>query len=170
MTKRSAKLPPGYSVEDDFNCTFNSALLPPAPRVVAGLITAGLFELTFSNGWVLTTLYSFTGCWPVGGVTMDEAGRLFGVCNSGGAHGSGFVFELTNSQGTWSLTDLHDFTGGSDGAPTLKVALCSIAAVISTVQPMLAATRVAFLPAAAPSGRLRRSREFNENMRTPTDG
>ena len=58
---------------------------------------------------------------------MDEAGRLFGVCNSGGAHGSGFVFELTNSQGTWSLTDLHDFTGGSDGAPTLKVALCSIA-------------------------------------------
>lgn len=101
---------------------------------------------------------------------MDEAGRLFGVCNSGGAHGSGFVFELTNSQGTWSLTDLHDFTGGSDGAPTLKVALCSIAAVISTVQPMLAATRVAFLPAAAPSGRLRRSREFNEKMQTPTDG
>ena len=106
--------------------------------------------------WLLACRRSNDGrSWPViRGVQQRWCSRV------------GFVFELTNSQGTWSLTDLHDFTGGSDGAPTLKVALCSIAAVISTVQPMLAATRVAFLPAAAPSGRLRRSREFNEKMQT----
>jgi hypothetical protein len=37
------------------------------------------------------------------------------VCVQGGAGGKGFVFKLANSGGSWTLTDLYDFTGGADG-------------------------------------------------------
>ncbi len=76
-----------------------------------------VFELGYSNGgWVLSTLYGFSACTPIAGVTTDFAGSLYGVCSAGGAYGYGLVFELTNSSGSWTLTDLHDFSGGSDGA------------------------------------------------------
>jgi uncharacterized repeat protein (TIGR03803 family) len=58
------------------------------------------------------------GCaFSAGGVAVDAAGDLFGVCYQGGAYqDQGWVFELTNcSSGTCTLVDLHDFSG-SDGA------------------------------------------------------
>jgi uncharacterized repeat protein (TIGR03803 family) len=80
----------------------------------------GVYEFSPSTG-VLTVLYSFTGngeaaYGPEGGVVMDQAGNLYGVDPFTGAHGVGFVFKLTPSNGNWVYTDLHDFTGGSDGA------------------------------------------------------
>jgi len=74
-----------------------------------------VFMLSHSNGWVFTSIYNFSSCSPNSGVTMDAAGNLYGVCSHGGAFTKGYVFELTNSDGTWSLTDLYDFTGGGDG-------------------------------------------------------
>jgi uncharacterized repeat protein (TIGR03803 family) len=76
------------------------------------------FELTPSNGdWNFSVLFSFNGRWgPIAGLTMDAAGNLYGVTNGDGAYGNGMVFKLTNSNGAWTLNDLHDFTGGSDGA------------------------------------------------------
>lgn len=77
-----------------------------------------VFELTPSNGgWTLTTLHSFTG---FGGsedsLIMDTAGNLYGTTVLDGAYGNGSVFKLTPSGKGWAYTDLHDFTGGSDGA------------------------------------------------------
>ncbi len=71
-----------------------------------------------SSGWVATLLYSFTG--PTGSgpspLAIDAQGNLYGVYGSGGAHNKGFVFELSQqSNGTWALTHLHDFSG-SDGS------------------------------------------------------
>lgn len=41
-----------------------------------------------------------------------------------GAYGYGSVFRLTPSNGTWTYTDLHDSTDGSDGAfPTAGLTL-----------------------------------------------
>jgi len=77
-----------------------------------------VFMLSYSDGWVFTLLYTFNSCNPTAGVTLDAAGNLYGVCAYGGAFGNmgGFVFKLTNSNGTWSLTDLHDFNrGDNDG-------------------------------------------------------
>ena len=64
-------------------------------------------------------LYSFTdrfsSCCPISGLTLDNAGNLYGV-SSEGAFGVGTVFTLTrNEGGTWSETVLHTFTLGSDG-------------------------------------------------------
>jgi uncharacterized repeat protein (TIGR03803 family) len=78
------------------------------------------FEATSSNGmWTLNVIYSFRGfplCdGPSASLVMDVAGNLYGttVC---GPQGYGSVFKLTPSAGGWTYTDLHDFTGNSDGA------------------------------------------------------
>jgi uncharacterized repeat protein (TIGR03803 family) len=80
-----------------------------------GINGGTVFELSYSGGWVFTTIYDFPACYPFPGVTLDAAGNLYGDCAIGGAFDRGFVFKLTNSNGTWSLTDLYDFTGGLDG-------------------------------------------------------
>lgn len=36
-----------------------------------------------------------------------------------GAFGDGSVFKLKQSNGSWSLTTVHDFTGGADGGQPL---------------------------------------------------
>ena len=58
-----------------------------------------VFRLTPSNGsWVYTDLHDFTngsdGSFPVGGVTLDANGNLYGTTTNGGA-GLGTVFEIT---------------------------------------------------------------------------
>ena len=47
---------------------------------------------------------------------MDSSGSLYGTTIADGANGFGAVFKLTPSNGSWSYTSLHDFTGGSDGS------------------------------------------------------
>jgi uncharacterized repeat protein (TIGR03803 family) len=90
-----------------------------------GATTAGgsggggtVFELTSSSGhWTLTVLYSFSGSGgPANSLAMDSAGNLYGTTVEDGAYGAGNVFKLTFSNGSWSYTDLYDFTGGTDGA------------------------------------------------------
>jgi hypothetical protein len=47
---------------------------------------------------------------------MDAAGTVDGGTLTDGAYGYGMVFKLTTSKRGYTFTDLHDFTGGSDGA------------------------------------------------------
>lgn len=82
-----------------------------------------VFDLTPVNGggWNFNTLYTFLslGGGPSGpGDTpaMDAAGNLYGTTYLDGAYFFGAVFKLTPSNGGWTYTSLHDFTGGSDGA------------------------------------------------------
>jgi uncharacterized repeat protein (TIGR03803 family) len=67
-----------------------------------------------------TTLYSFPGpnqfgAGPTATLLMDAAGNLYGITQIDGAYQQGSVFKLSQSNGVWSLTTLHDFTGGTDG-------------------------------------------------------
>ncbi|HWZ83708.1 MAG TPA: choice-of-anchor tandem repeat GloVer-containing protein [Terriglobales bacterium] len=72
-----------------------------------------------SNKWKETTLYSFTGGSdggvPAAGLIFDAAGNLYGTAQMGGAYTSGVVFELSPGPGSWNLSTLYSFTGGSDG-------------------------------------------------------
>lgn len=83
-----------------------------------------VFEATYSksNGWSIAILYSFQETYsgdgndPQAGVTMDEQGNLYGTTNYGGAFNYyGTVFKLSKSNGIWTETILHSFTGGTDG-------------------------------------------------------
>jgi uncharacterized repeat protein (TIGR03803 family) len=78
-----------------------------------------VFELSPSGGgWTLGVLYSFTGKnggGPLDTLAMDAAGTLYGTTYIDGTYGYGSVFKLTHHNGSWSYTDLHDFTNGEDG-------------------------------------------------------
>jgi uncharacterized repeat protein (TIGR03803 family) len=78
-----------------------------------------IFKLTHgSGGWTLTTLYNIAGsgpCGVTGRLTLDSAGNLYGVTYCDGAYGFGSIFVLMPSDGSYTFTDLHDFTNGSDG-------------------------------------------------------
>ncbi len=79
------------------------------------------YELLASQGWSLNLVYAFSGNSQLGGVgpaaklTMDAAGNLYGT-TQGEGFGYGTVFKLTPSGGDWIYTNLHSFTGGTDGA------------------------------------------------------
>jgi uncharacterized repeat protein (TIGR03803 family) len=74
-----------------------------------------LYELVRSgNGWNFQLLYSFTGGndggYPEAGLVADAGGNFYGTTVDGGANGDGTVFELSPSNGSWTLTTLHSFT------------------------------------------------------------
>ena len=95
-----------------YGCTANGA--PNGNSVV--------YEISPSDGgWTYNTLHTFDqsyGGGPAANLVMDAAGNIYGtvrgVAGTGNLYGN--VFELTPSSGGWIYTDLHDFTGGSDGA------------------------------------------------------
>ncbi len=76
-----------------------------------------VFKLAPSGGsWTYSVLTSFTGSdGPVASVTMDAAGNIYGTTFMDDSFGYGSVFKLTRSGNGWTYTDLHDFTGGTDG-------------------------------------------------------
>jgi uncharacterized repeat protein (TIGR03803 family) len=80
-----------------------------------------VFELTPNSdgSWAENVIHSFTGkdgSYPDhGSLIFDTTGSLYGT-TAHGADGYGVVFKLTpNTDGTWTETVLHRFTGGSDG-------------------------------------------------------
>jgi len=67
----------------------------------------------------LTVLHSFTGpegANPYSGLIMDQAGRLYGTADAGGAHGFGTVYRIARAGSGWIATGLYSFQGGIDGA------------------------------------------------------
>jgi len=77
------------------------------------------------SGWSFNNISLIsTGDGPFSDLTLDSQGNLYGANYTGGQYGQGNIFKLTNSGGAWTLTDLYDFTGGSDGdAPVGGVVL-----------------------------------------------
>ena len=77
---------------------------------------ATIFELSQPGNWSFQVLYTFDSSsnGPWGTLTFDGTGDLYGASIGGGAYEGGYVFKLTPSNGSWSLTDLHDFQS-SDG-------------------------------------------------------
>lgn len=76
-----------------------------------------VFELSPSqSGWTFNILASLSGnTGPVAALTLDRSGTIYGTNYRDGADNCGSVFEVSQSNGTWTYTDLYDFTGGSDG-------------------------------------------------------
>jgi uncharacterized repeat protein (TIGR03803 family) len=81
-----------------------------------------VFQLHLSNGgWTESVLYTFTGGSdggsPYSGVTIDQAGNLYGTTFYGGSHGFGVVYELSPVGSAWTETVLYTFQDTTnDGA------------------------------------------------------
>jgi uncharacterized repeat protein (TIGR03803 family) len=84
-----------------------------------------VFELSpaGTGQWTESVLHNFSGSdgdTPVGKVTFDQAGNLYGTTYYGGSEGWGTVFRLSPvSNGWWSETVLWNFRGAKDGARPL---------------------------------------------------
>jgi uncharacterized repeat protein (TIGR03803 family) len=85
-----------------------------------------VFSLSPSNGgWVYTMLYAFTGVYadqdPRAGVSIDAADNLYGTTfGSDKDLAWGNIYELSPSNGSWTYTSLHEFTGGTDGGQSVS--------------------------------------------------
>lgn len=82
-----------------------------------------VFQLTrdHMNTWQENILYQFPylGGGPLGSVTFDNRGNIYGTAINSGEYGYGSVFELSPPKAgeeAWALTTLYSFTGGRDGA------------------------------------------------------
>ena len=78
----------------------NGNLYGPLP--VAGNTYGQIFRLTPSgNQWLFRPFYQFesckngNACAPVGAVTFDAAGNMYGTTENGGTHDQGTVWEIT---------------------------------------------------------------------------
>src|SRR5271167_2677519 len=97
-----------------------------APRIV--VCTSIVFALTVAltqpaQAQTFKVIHTFTakgdGATPWAGLTMDQAGNLYGTtCGSDCAYGgkAGAVFRLSKIGSSWPLNPLHNFAGGNDGA------------------------------------------------------
>ncbi|MFL6690954.1 MAG: choice-of-anchor tandem repeat GloVer-containing protein [Alphaproteobacteria bacterium] len=94
--------------------------------VQGGTHASGTVWQLHPNGdgsWTHTVLYSFTGgadgAEPYKGVTLDSAGNLYGTAVTGGGGvcegGCGVAYKLTDNNGTWTQTVIHQFAGADDG-------------------------------------------------------
>jgi uncharacterized repeat protein (TIGR03803 family) len=91
--------------------------------------------LATAHAQTYTVIHSFSGgadgATPRSGLTPDGAGNFYGTTYNGGYQGSncgysgcGVVYRLSKKNGAWVPTNLHSFTGGSDGAwPQSRVVL-----------------------------------------------
>jgi uncharacterized repeat protein (TIGR03803 family) len=68
--------------------------------------------------WTDNVLYRFgsgsDAAQPLGGLTFDSAGNLYGTTSLGGDTGNGAVFQLTPSGQTWNESVIYSFAGGND--------------------------------------------------------
>ncbi len=82
-----------------------------------------VFELavpkTEGGQWTKSLLYSFgkgtDGSVPIGGVSFDTSGNLYGTTSTGGAYGYGTIFQLVPGA-PWTENILHNFQNGDDGS------------------------------------------------------
>lgn len=91
-----------------------------------------VYEITKGSG-AFSTLSSFNGtngALAYGGITLDGSGNLFGTTYTGGAGGSGTVFEIT--KGSSAITDLVSFNETNGARPTSDVVMDSSGNIFGT--------------------------------------
>jgi uncharacterized repeat protein (TIGR03803 family) len=82
---------------------------------------------TSGTKWTETVLYAFTGVSdggvPVGGLSIDSAGNLYGTTTTGGSKRAGTVFQLSPpaSGSTWTFTVVYNLTASNNGYPIYPV-------------------------------------------------
>ena len=108
--------PWGNLIFDSAGNLYGTAFLGGKTGCQAFVTCGTVFELTPNGGtWTEQTIYYFNGTDggnPMGGLTFDGAGNLYGTNNQGGPENLGTAYELTpDGKGGWTESVLHNFTG-----------------------------------------------------------
>ena len=103
-----------------------------AAAVLAGLLVLCIVQPQKAQAQTYQVLHYFTdgadGREPAAGVTMDQAGNLYGTASYGGAHycggnGCGVVFKMTKLGSAWVLNTLYNFSGNDGQSPEARVVI-----------------------------------------------
>jgi len=90
----------------------------------AGPICGTVYQLTNAgSNWLFSTLAALpNNCNPWSRPVFGPDGHLYSTSEAGGTYGQGTVFKLTPPVGVcrtvacyWTVSDLHDFSAGTDG-------------------------------------------------------
>jgi len=118
---------------DDGGLSYGGLVMDQAGNLYGGTVSGGsagcgvIYELSPSSngGWTFNVVYNFSTCaeGPYENLVFDAAGDLYGTTLGDGVNGFGMVFKLSRSNGTWALTDLHDFSSGTEYFPYGAVTL-----------------------------------------------
>ncbi len=73
-----------------------------------------VYELSHSgNHWIESVIYAFSGGpdgnYPVSGVTLDEAGNLYGITEYGGVYEYGNLYEIRHTSSGWVESTIYSF-------------------------------------------------------------
>jgi uncharacterized repeat protein (TIGR03803 family) len=120
-----------------------------------------VFELDRGSGKI-TTLASFNGtdgANPYAGLIMDSSGSLYGTTLSGGAFGSGTVFELAHGSG--KITTLASFNGTDGAGPDGALIMDSTGTLYGTASSGGASAQGAVFALAPRSGKITTLASFN---------
>jgi len=90
-------------------------------RCGTGLGCGTVVELSPAGSkWTSQVLHTFAGtkdgATPSSGLILDASGNVYGAVYSGGTHGWGQIFELSQGANGWTKTELYGFSNGADGA------------------------------------------------------
>jgi len=99
--------------------------------VVVGSFVLSVVLMSSAQAQTFTVIHSFTngadGRDPFAGLSIDRAGNLYGTAargglsNCDGGNGCGVVFKLTNHNGNWTFSTLHEFNGNDGLSPQARV-------------------------------------------------
>jgi hypothetical protein len=109
-------------------------VMDPANNIYGVALAGGdnnngtVYELSRNGAvWTKNNLHTFSGGLdgsdPSSRLVRDAAGNLYGITFFGGTDLKGLAYELSFSNGGWSETVLHDFSGGSDGSRPIGLIL-----------------------------------------------
>lgn len=97
---------------------FSVRCLAVLTLIAALLLLSGIAAAQATAVW---SFYSASGSamggsLPIGGLTADSAGNLYGVTFYGGTYGNGIVYKLSPSSSGWDISVLYSFNpGAGDG-------------------------------------------------------
>ena len=98
----------------------SSPILSRNLRALSVILAFAMLTAYSMQAQNFSVLHYFTGgtdgASPYAAVTVARAGVLYGTAESGGAHGVGTVFKLTQVNSNWVFSPLYEFTGVSGGS------------------------------------------------------
>ncbi|MGA2371907.1 MAG: choice-of-anchor tandem repeat GloVer-containing protein [Candidatus Korobacteraceae bacterium] len=112
----------------DSNLVFDQGSNIYGTTIMGGYTYEGtVYQLTpYGSGYSEQMIYQFndgdSGQGPTG-LISDAAGNLYGTTFTGGSGGSGTVFELSPSNGSWIFSVLYSFSGTSGSGPSAGVVM-----------------------------------------------
>jgi uncharacterized repeat protein (TIGR03803 family) len=119
-----SKFPEGHLTFDQAGNIYGTAAGEDlAGNPGAGFQYGSVWELVRSGvSYTMSVVYGFPGTplapqTPLGGVTFDQAGNLYGTTVAGGGHEQGAIFELSPSGEGWTSQLLYSFYNAQGSAP-----------------------------------------------------